>query len=579
MPQPKPAAMMLFSLLLLMMAAALAQEDCPNEASECPDVCGGGTDAAKCGRFVNAECRVNPCYSLCAPNFFWRGRNMTDRCAVERCADKVCVGKRQCVEETVPASCPEGRPMCRQYIRAKCMLLPQPTDCSQLTCGPGMYCREKRRGEGVTCARIRNCNQLTCSDGLSCTETDEGPKCVDITMEPATTATMSPVSTPFPDFCSFCERFGQVCEVVNGTYECIDPAECIPARVDYCLSINGQLCEEKDGKAECVFAESCNDTECPQGFVCEEFSFLMIAYCNQLTTAETCDELDCESIPNQVCEQRNDSAVCVPGCNENDNETCKLLGGRCEVIDGVPQCVVPSTCDELECDPGFQCIVVEAFTNDTQDIATCIPELKAFCEESSCPSNQFCYQQNIPSLNFSFAQCLTQDVLDSFPIIDNLKCSTASEPLCMESEICTDVYENGQLLSFVCNNYTTDCTDDTSCESDQVCTDLPSSIVSFSSICLPKDENIFKLSVGSGCASSTRQCPSGFVCQDVLFGGMTIGTSCGVTVPNVIGGTCAELECVESYVCVEGFVLGRNGLAQCLDEDLINTLLESLNPI
>ena len=146
----------LFTLLLIA-ATALAQDDeCPNEATDCSDPC----EEAQCARFLNAECRENPCFSLCSPNFFWRSKNVTDRCDVERCSDKECPGLRECVEEIVPASCPEDIPLCRQYIRVRCVLPPPPTDCSQITCGLGMFCRERVRGKGVRCVRARKCSQL-----------------------------------------------------------------------------------------------------------------------------------------------------------------------------------------------------------------------------------------------------------------------------------------------------------------------------------------------------------------------------------------------------------------------------------
>ena len=163
-------------LALLLVAAVAAQNDCPNAVTECPDNCA----EEQCARFLNSECQENLCHGLCTPNFFWRGKNVTDRCPVQRCHDKVCPGVRECVEVVRPASCPEdvAKSQCRQYIKAKCILPPPPTNCSQISCGEGMFCRERRRRVGVTCARARNCNQLTCDEGSICTEMEEGPVCV-----------------------------------------------------------------------------------------------------------------------------------------------------------------------------------------------------------------------------------------------------------------------------------------------------------------------------------------------------------------------------------------------------------------
>ena len=97
---------MLKFFVLLLVAAVAAQNDCPSAASDCPDSCEG----EQCARFLNAEYQENPCHDLCTPNVFWRGKNVTDRCPVERCRGKVYPGIRECVEMLRTASCPEGVP-------------------------------------------------------------------------------------------------------------------------------------------------------------------------------------------------------------------------------------------------------------------------------------------------------------------------------------------------------------------------------------------------------------------------------------------------------------------------------------
>ena len=260
---------------------------------------------------------------------------MTDRCDVQRCVDKQCRGNRQCVEEIQPPSCPGNGTQCRQYIRTRCVLPPPPTDCSQLMCELGMYCRERKEGRGVKCAIARNCNQLTCSEGLSCSETAEGPVCTteekpttsSTPMTASTTTDSINIATPFPNFCDFCASVGQVCSVVNGSYQCTDPTMCDLALIDYCMNTFGQLCKEINGTARCDFANTCSEIDCPRGTMCVEFDF-GFAFCNQVTVAETCDQLNCEFIPGQVCEQRNGSAECVVGCSANFIEICARAQAR-----------------------------------------------------------------------------------------------------------------------------------------------------------------------------------------------------------------------------------------------------------
>ena len=162
-------------LLIAIVAVAATQEDCPNAATYCPESCAG----EQCARFLNAQCQMNSCHGLCAPNFFWRGRNVTDRCPVERCSDRVCLGLCWCVERVHPETCPgpAGIPQsfCRQYIQARCVL---PTNCSQVSCEAGMFCREREGRRGVTCVRARKCYQLACGAGFLCSLMEKGSRCV-----------------------------------------------------------------------------------------------------------------------------------------------------------------------------------------------------------------------------------------------------------------------------------------------------------------------------------------------------------------------------------------------------------------
>ena len=521
--------------VLLVAAGALAQgEDCPNRATECPDNCGG----AQCPRFLNAECQVNPCHGLCTPNFMWRGKNVTHRCDVERCGEKNCPGKRECVEEIVPPSCPGNGTQCRQFIRSRCILPPSPTDCSQITCGPGMYCREIRGGKGVKCARARNCNQLTCSEGLSCSETEEGPMCMATSSPmPTSTPTVS-ISTPFPNFCDFCASLGQDCSVVNGSYQCTEPTKCNSVRIDYCLNL-GQLCKEINGTTTCDFANSCSEINCPRGTVCEDsFGF---ALCNRVTVAKTCDQLNCEFLPGMVCEQRNGSAMCVTGCSAQFIEICASAQARCEVVNGLPDCVI-----------------------DTQQS----------CENLNCTEGGTCVHVSLPSRNFSLALCVSSQFIGFFPTIESFMCPGSPTP-CQETDICTDVYQNGLFISPSCNNFTTDCIDDTACALNEVCTDVPNDLgvtLTFTEICLPK---MLVFEFGDSCASDSKQCPDGLVCQDIALEGVNIGTSCGTLVPNPIATSCAQLEpCPASLECANYYVAGSDAVAQCTDKESADNLFQ-----
>ena len=328
-----------------MVAAAAAQEDCPDAATECPDSCA----REQCARFLNAKCRENPCHGLCTPNFFWRGNNVTDRCPVERCSDRVCPGTRQFVEEVRPASCPKGLPrsQCRQFIKARCVLPPPPTDCSQISCGPGTFCRERRRREGVTCARARNCDQLACDEGSICTETEQGPQCV-ISIQLSCKVLSCPEGTVcvsesipsrnlsvaqcldreeaelLPTFDTFfCGSGATICE---GQTVCIDIFDSGNYFVPGCLEIgcdfessspcrqNNRVCTNVPDDLNAPFTTAClgttsslqnttcvsaGDDRCASGFVCREiffegqFFFTSCGVPAPTFTAPSCAELEC----------------------------------------------------------------------------------------------------------------------------------------------------------------------------------------------------------------------------------------------------------------------------------------------
>lgn len=543
----------LFTVLLAAGALSQGEDSCPNRATECPDNCGG----AQCPRFLNAECQVNPCHGLCTPNFIWRGRNVTDKCSVERCVDKECSGIRQCVEEIEPPSCPGTDTKCRQYIRTRCIVPPPATNCSQITCGPGMYCREKKRGKGVKCAIARNCNQLTCSEGLSCMESVDGPVCTTEekpTSRPSPMTTSTPtvsIATPFPNFCDYCASIGQVCSVVNGSYQCTEPTKCDAVRIDYCLNTLGRLCKEVNGTATCDFAASCSEIDCPHGTECLGFGFG--AFCNRITEAETCDQLNCEAIPGQVCEQRNDSAVCVVGCSADFIEICASAQARCEVVDGFPECVldIQQTCDEVVCTEGNTCL-----------------------------------HTSFPSRDFSLAVCIPLAVTDTIPTLEDVMCPASLIPGCPESNFCTDIFQDGLFVSPSCNNFTSNCSDDASCALNETCLDVPNDVdVMFNSLCLSSELAFeFAFEFGGTCASGSKQCSNGFVCLDISLDGDVIGTICGIPSPPdaLIASSCAELvPCDEGLECVETFVSGKGGAARCSDREsadvLFNTLMSLFN--
>ena len=346
-------------------ALLIVEDDCPDRVAECPDNCEG----AQCPRFLNAECQVNPCHGLCTPNFFREnGRNVTDNCDVERCSDKVCKGKRQCIEEIVPPSCP-GNDTCRQYIKSRCVLPPSPTDCIEITCGPGMYCQRARRGKEATCARAQKCFQLTCDKGYVCVQMEEGPMCV----------------MDKPSLCLKDCPEGTVCTKYSvPSRELVFTTLCLPQAIadrqlvygsNFSCSSSSSLCNQRESCSE-VFEDDhrlavvCSIVNC----TASAFSF-----CPHNHT--------CTDVPPPFIEtlQLPFKKMCTPP-GFAFNKTCATAVDPCpaslachdivfkEVIIGITcersaPLQVGASCAELECPAPLEC--VEIFTKGVGSIAKC----------------------------------------------------------------------------------------------------------------------------------------------------------------------------------------------------------------
>ena len=362
----------------LLIVNSIAQEDCPERATECPDNCAD----AQCPRFLNANCRENPCHGLCTPNFFRAGgRNVTDRCDVERCKDKVCPRRRQCVEEISPPSCPASNPQCRQHIRARCLLPPEPTDCSQITCGPGMYCRKKRGGTAVTCARARNCFQLTCDEGFVCLDMEGGPMCT--------------INIPMSCEKADCPE-GTVCSEFNVPSRDITIAQCLPRATADRLPVFG------------------NDFSCASGFpICdEETEACTEAFEDGRHLTVVCNTVNCSTSEPTSCPR---------------NRVCTSIPSRFVETLQIPfttSCSPPGFVFELNvscamvavnpCPAGLAChdIVFEG-TNIGLACGVSAPTYSGTsCAELGCPKPLECFERIIEGRG-SLAQCTTEEATDS----------------------------------------------------------------------------------------------------------------------------------------------------------------------
>ena len=356
-------------LALLFTVVAFAQEDCPDRTNLCPDSC---LDA-QCPRFLNAECRLNPCHGLCTPNFFRQSRNVTDRCDTVRCDERICPILRRCIEEVVPSTCPDnGRP-CRQYLRSRCVLPPPPADCSQITCGPGKYCRD-RRGGGVKCAPVTRCRHLECNEPYVCQETEEGPVCQ-------------------LDLPSTCEQAdcpdGMACSVFSIPSREISIAQCVSESIaanlpvydnQFSCSSELMICDEE--------REACTE-------VFEDGRFLTLS-CNLIN----CPEVACPS--NRECVEVPPALVQELGIGFT--HTCTPPGFRFSLTcaTAVDPCPAGLACHDINFEGttiGIGCgISAQTYSRSS-------------CQELDCPAPLECYERDTEGRG-SLAQCAPEESVD-----------------------------------------------------------------------------------------------------------------------------------------------------------------------
>ena len=285
-----------FVLLSVLALAAVVHAgsliDCPNPVQCVANPC----DVERCLRFLNAVCVPNNCHGSCTADFFHgrNRRNVTDRCPVKTCSEKQCPGERFCIEERVPAECPQQNPLCRQYINARCVL---PTDCSQLSCEVEEICivrNEKPRC--ISPSRIRECREKNCEEfGLQCrqAEIDEDSFICDT----PTRCTQG--------IASFCEESNLRCQEINGSAVCMG-------------LIIGTTCEE----LSCTDDTACLLTELPS----RGLAFSQCAPTNtRIAGITNCSSNPCA--PESPCFERIQRGVvfgifCPPTGCANDPSVC-----------------------------------------------------------------------------------------------------------------------------------------------------------------------------------------------------------------------------------------------------------------
>ena len=461
---------------------------------------------------------------------------------------------------------------------------PPPTSCENIECDEGMECRVRER-DGlkpvVRCKPIRvvpsprDCSELECSDGFVCMVTNGTAICV----EPP----------PLPDACEGLNCEEQNLECRTFTFLNITRAICGP--ISDC---NRLMCNESEG-LECRVG----------GEGLSRFAFCArTANCSRIHCNET-QGLECRVVGEGVVPV----AVCLVTRNCSIlNPVCRRSGLLCEEpqSDGdfdSASCVVPSSCEDLECNPGMVCREfifnngdasgsgsasgspsstsgpVTATSRTPQTVARCVPELPSSCVELECEEEQVCISQGIPSRNFSFASCLTQNFLSA---LTPPSCTNTGLNQCSQfGQLCVDLVQGGNQVSFSCVQ--TNCMEGDLQGSGNVCSTPGTSCISvprslsgrgIDSVCL---QSVLQFEFGTICENRAHTCQGELACQETEIDGDVVGTICTSPAP-VVGTICDSIECADEEECYQYKAEGSPFLALCQSSASIDTILEAILP-
>ena len=547
--------------------------------------------------------------------------------------------------------CPTDRPVCevrqtRQGPRARCQPQPPPTSCENVECDEGMECRLRER-DGldpvVRCKPIRvtptptDCSQLECSDEFVCMVTNGTAICV----EPP----------PLPDICEGldCEEQNLECRIQNITFLNITRAICAPisdcSRIR-CNESQGLECRVREGPspvAFCAPTANCSRIRCNEslGLECRvREGPSPIAFC---APTANCSRISCNESQGLECRVRGEGqfrfAFCSRtancsriSCNESEGFECRIVGEgdfsvaicqltrNCSVLNPVcrrsglvceeptegdlafrpASCVVATSCEDLECNPGMVCREFEFTINNgasgggsgsgsPQTVARCGPAVlsQSSCDDLVCMEDQVCILTVLPSRNISLATCISRSLVQA---VQSQSCSDTGLEMCSQSgQLCVDLVQGGDQVTFSCVQ--TNCIEGgreggregSGSGSTSMCTEPGTSCVSvpgqlsqrgiqFDSVCI---QTAIQFEFETACEN--RMCPEGLACQAIEIDGAVVGTICNIPATTVR--TCNNVECVGETECVQSEIAGVPYLSQCLFSVYLDTILQSLvNP-
>ena len=212
-----------------------------------------------------------------------------------------------------------------------------------------------------------------------------------------------------------------------------------------------------------------------------------------------------------------------------------------------------STGCSMDCSSlGQQC--VEVPVTETTVVGICLPIIGRSCEDITCPESHGCLLQSFPERDFSIAQCVPVETLNT----TQLQPTTCDTIDCAEGSVCVDLRAGSTPVMGSC--ISTGCTNSTGCDPGSTCTSVPTEFgLIFNSVCTPITVDA---QVGTEtCAESGRDCSAPFVCQEAFIDGTLVGTACST--PPLFAISCDDLTCGDGEECAVSSLPNFGTLANC----------------
>ena len=310
---------------------------------------------------------------------------------------------------------------------------------------------------------------------------------------------------------------------------------------------------------------SCTEISCEPGLACRmrqrPEGFPPVVRCFPEERVKACVPGTCND--GQLCIDNGPSVTCMPmsECDQFNAEICGALRGFCILVDGFPECVNATSCDQVVCGEGLGCVIseedglpsceldIDLTGDDCEQIEEGCNSINFLCEEDEtgarCVQPSSCDElQPICKARDPNTRCLSDDGL--FLCLPEASCDLVvcppERPQCIEVE----VFRNETFASCVDAPPFAGSCSEIDCPDTDVCitSSLPSENVQYAT-CTSREEAEQGLGVPQSCDTST--CPEEEqTCLELTLNGDLSGIFCTIIdCQDVVGGECPPgSECI-----------------------------------